>query len=118
MPRRANYDSFESDTDAENEANRNAGWMKNPVWIIFYIGTILFRLLTELVNELLLDLVKFDLHSNVYPLPNDRSSFPRDEMGIGGLFNVLLNKLTDSGKTVKMKGEKDEVFKMSIGNST
>ena len=72
---------------------------------VIFIGsvegsTILFRLLTELVNELLLDLVKFDLHSNVYPLPNDRSSFPRDEMGIGGLFNVLLNKLTDSGKTV------------------
>ena len=52
MPRRANYDSFESDTDAENEANRNAGWMKNPVWIIFYIGAVLgFTFLVYILTD-------------------------------------------------------------------
>ena len=36
-----NYDSVESDTDAENEANKNAGWMKTRYWSIFYIFTLL-----------------------------------------------------------------------------
>ena len=38
---RGNYDSFESDTDAENEANKNAGWMRTKYWEVFYIFSIL-----------------------------------------------------------------------------
>jgi hypothetical protein len=39
---RTNHDSFESDTDAENEANKNAGWMNTPYWSLFYVFSIVF----------------------------------------------------------------------------
>jgi hypothetical protein len=47
-----NYDSFESDTDAENEANKNAGWMKTRYWSVFYVGCLL---LVSFVLYILLD---------------------------------------------------------------
>lgn len=41
MARGHNYDSVESDTDGENQFNKNAGWMTSKYWRIFYIGTLI-----------------------------------------------------------------------------
>jgi hypothetical protein len=41
MARDHNYDSVESDTDGENQFNKNAGWLQSRYWSIFYIGALL-----------------------------------------------------------------------------